>query len=65
MEKEEQGFRRTAAWRQQKRDDTESAFRSISGLERNQRELKTAQLRKLREASEETPQTVEASRHEK
>ena len=65
MEKEEQGFRRTAAWHQQKRDDTENAFRSISGLERIRRELKTAQLRKLRETSEETPETVEASRHEK
>jgi hypothetical protein len=54
MPDENQSVRRTKAWRDKKRDDTETAFRSISDKERTDRLRKTEELRKLREEAKGT-----------
>jgi len=42
--------KRTAAFRQQQRDATDTAFKEFAEREKREREVKTSELRKLREA---------------
>jgi len=42
--------KRTSEYRRQQRDATDAAFREIAGKEKSEREAKTAELRRRREA---------------
>ena len=48
---DQEPIKNSAAYRRQQRDATHAAFLEISGNEKANRERKTAELRKLREAA--------------